>query len=94
MIYVTRLDGTELVLNCELIVTIEKTPDTLITLTNGERLLVRESVPEIVERTIGYRNRVYRGPGIVLSGGSEGPPGSGPPPGTGTGSGTGNTGES
>lgn len=86
MIYVTRLDGTEMVLNCELIVTIEKTPDTLVTMTTGERLLVRESVGELVERTVGYRNRVYRGPGLMLAG-HDPPTGTGP--GTGTGTGTG-----
>ena len=78
MIYLTRLDGTELVVNCDLIVTVEKTPDTLITLINGERLLVRESVPEVVERAVGYRHRVYRGPAVIT------PAPEPPPSGTGT----------
>jgi flagellar protein FlbD len=64
MIYVTRLDGTEVVVNTDLIVTIERTPDTVLTLVTGGRLLVKESVEEVVERSIGYRHRIFRGPGL------------------------------
>ena len=39
MISVTRLGGTEVVINTDLIVTVEKTPDTVITLTNGDRIM-------------------------------------------------------
>ena len=90
MIYVTRLDGTELVVNCELILTVEKTPDTLITLTNGERLLVREPVAEVIERTVGYRHRVYRDPevGRVDTGRVMTETGAGTGTGTGTGTDT------
>ena len=63
MIVVTRLDGTELVVNVDLIVTIERTPDTVITLTTGDRIMVKETLPEIVERAINYRHRVLEGPG-------------------------------
>ena len=41
MIFVTRLDGTELVVNVDLIITIEKTPDTVLTLTTGDRIMVQ-----------------------------------------------------
>ena len=41
MIAVTRLDGTELVVNVDLIVTIERTPDTVLTLTTGDRIMVQ-----------------------------------------------------
>lgn len=62
MIMVTRLNGTEFVLNAELIKTIEHTPDTIVTLTNGDRLMVRESMREVLERAIDYgrRLRSYR----------------------------------
>jgi flagellar protein FlbD len=58
MIYVTRLDQTTLVVNAELIVTVESTPDTLLTLNNGHQFLVRDTVADVVARTIEYRRQV------------------------------------
>jgi flagellar protein FlbD len=49
MIYVTRLNHTSVVLNCDLIEHIEATPDTVITLTTGQRITVRESARELIE---------------------------------------------
>lgn len=54
MITVTRLNEESLVVNAELIKMIEATPDTIITLLNGERLIVREPVKEVVKRAIEY----------------------------------------
>ena len=54
MITVTRLNDSQFVLNAELIKTIEKTPDTVITLINGDRVLVKEPVDEIVRKAIEY----------------------------------------
>ena len=54
MITVTRLNNKAIVLNAELIKTVESTPDTLITLINGDRMLVTESLEEIVQRAIEY----------------------------------------
>ncbi|MCG8406215.1 MAG: flagellar FlbD family protein [Phycisphaerales bacterium] len=54
MITVTRLNKESLIINAELIKTIEATPDTIITLLNGERLIVKEPVKEIVKRAIEY----------------------------------------
>lgn len=59
MIRVSRLDGSELVINAELIELIEPTPDTIITLTTERKLIVRESVDEVIARVIAYRNRAY-----------------------------------
>ena len=64
MITVTRLAGTEVVINTDLIVTIEKTPDTVITLTTGDRIMVRESVEDVVARAAEFRHRVLQGPGV------------------------------
>lgn len=64
MILLTRLDGTEVVVNTDLIVTVERTPDTMLTLVTGGRILVRESVDEVVDRSVGYRHRIFRGPGL------------------------------
>lgn len=59
MIRVTRLDHSELVINAELIETVESTPDTVITLTTGKKLLVAEEVEEIVRRVMEYRRHVH-----------------------------------
>ncbi|MDP4094790.1 MAG: flagellar FlbD family protein [Bacillota bacterium] len=58
MIRVTRLNGTNFVLNCELIETVEATPDTVITTTNGKKLVVTEGVEEIVEKVIEYKGKI------------------------------------
>jgi len=58
VIYVTRLDGSELVINAELIETVEQRPDTVISLTTGHKLVVQQSAAEIIERVIAYRQRV------------------------------------
>jgi len=54
MITVTRLNGKEFIVNAELIKLLESTPDTMITLLNGERLLVKESLEEVVKRAVEY----------------------------------------
>jgi flagellar protein FlbD len=64
MISLTRLAGSEVVINTDLIVTVEKTPDTVITLTTGDRIMVKESVEEVVERAAAFRYRVLQGPGV------------------------------
>ena len=67
MIWVTRLDDTELAVNSDLILTVESTPDTVLALTNGERLLVKQTVPEIIERVLAFRRQVMQGP-VVKAG--------------------------
>ena len=58
MITVTRLNDQPLVLNAELIKTVESTPDTLITLINGDRMMVKESMEEIVRKAVEYGRQV------------------------------------
>jgi flagellar protein FlbD len=58
MIEVTRLNGTPIVLNSDLIKTAEASPDTMLTLINGEKLIVRESCAEVTERVLEYRARL------------------------------------
>jgi len=65
MIYLTRLDGQELVVNAEHILTVEATPDTVLHLTTGLRLMVREPVAAVVERVAAWRRRLVDGPEIV-----------------------------
>jgi flagellar protein FlbD len=58
MINVTRLDSSPLILNSDLIEYIEITPDTVITLTTGQSLRVRESAEEVVRRIVGFRRSI------------------------------------
>ena len=55
MIPVTRLDGSTLILNDEQIAWIDTHPDTMISMMNGEKLLVRETPDELVERSRQFR---------------------------------------
>ena len=65
MITVSRLDGSEVVVNAELIELIEATPDTHLTLTDGKRLIVRETPEVVVARVIAYRRTAYGPPRAV-----------------------------
>lgn len=55
MIKLTRLDGEVFVLNAELIRYVESRPDTYVTLVSGERVLVRESMDEVMQRAVNYQ---------------------------------------
>ncbi len=58
MIELTRLNGRPMMLNSDLIKTAEASPDTMLTLINGEKLIVREEIGEVVERILAYRARL------------------------------------
>ena len=58
MIQLTRLNGTSIVLNSDLIKIAESSPDTMLTLINGEKIIVRESCTDIVELVVAYRSRL------------------------------------
>jgi flagellar protein FlbD len=62
MIVVHRLNGKEFVVNCELIKYVESTPDTMITLAGGEKIMVKESVPDVIAATMKYKQEVFRFP--------------------------------
>jgi flagellar protein FlbD len=55
MIEVTRLNGNRMILNSDLIKTAEASPDTMLTLIHGEKLIVRESCEEILQKVLVYR---------------------------------------
>lgn len=55
MIKLTRLGGEPFVLNAELIRYIEARPDTFITLTSGERIVVQETVDDVLNRAVEYQ---------------------------------------
>ena len=59
MIQLTRLNGNPLVVNSDLIKYAEASPDTVLTLVNGEKIVVLESCAEVVRRTAEYRAQVF-----------------------------------
>ena len=60
MITVTRLNGKQVVVNAELIRTVEANPDTTITLINGDHIIVKESMDQVVERSVEYGQRLRK----------------------------------
>jgi flagellar protein FlbD len=58
LIQLTRLNGKVFVLNAELIRTIEERPDTTVTLVNGDTLIVKEAMDEVVRRAVEYARAV------------------------------------
>lgn len=61
MITLTRLNGQPFVLNAEKIRYVEQTPDTMVCCDNGEKLMVRETLTEVIQRAIEY-SRLIRKP--------------------------------
>lgn len=58
MIRVTRMNGVEFVVNAELIEFIDSTPDTIITLTNGRKFVLKDLPDEVVDKVIAYRRAI------------------------------------
>jgi flagellar protein FlbD len=75
MIWLTRLNHAPIVLNSDLIEHIDVTPDTVVTLTTGQILRVRETADEVVARIVEFRRRLH-GPEVRVSD----PPEETPPP--------------
>ncbi|MGB9779303.1 flagellar FlbD family protein [Caldanaerobacter sp.] len=61
MIYVTKLNDEQFVLNADLIESIEKTPDTVISLTTGKKIVVKETPEEVVKKVIEYKRKIFAG---------------------------------
>lgn len=59
MIKVTRFNGKEFYVNCELIEFLESTPDTVISTTTGKKIVVTESVEEIINKIIQFKSKLY-----------------------------------
>lgn len=57
MIKVKRLNGKEFVVNSDLIEFVEETPDTVISLTTGKKVVVQESVDEVIEKVIEFKGK-------------------------------------
>lgn len=61
MIELTNIRGNSFILNCDLIETLEATPDTVITIISGKKYIVSESIEEIVEKVLEYKRKLCIG---------------------------------
>ena len=59
MIEITKLDGTKTLINQDLIETVESTPDTVITLTTGRKIITKETRQDIDKLVKSYRKEIY-----------------------------------
>lgn len=60
MIVCEKLNGATIVINADLIECVEETPDVMITLQNGKKILVKTTIHEIIEKVLAYRHEVYK----------------------------------
>lgn len=60
MILVTKLNDEKFTLNCELFETVFENPDTTIRLTNGHIYIVKESMEEVIEKTVVYKKEIFQ----------------------------------
>ena len=58
MIKVRKINGEEIIINAELIETVEARPDTTISLVTGNKIIVKDTVAEVIEKVIEYRRFV------------------------------------
>jgi len=59
MIEVTRMNGTRLIVNAELIEAVEETPDTVLTLTSGKKIIVQEDSRQIRDAVIQFKREIF-----------------------------------
>jgi flagellar protein FlbD len=64
MIALRRLNNQPIMVNPDLIESLEATPDTVVTLTSGNKLIVRDTMDEVRERIVEFKRRIY-GPEAV-----------------------------
>jgi flagellar protein FlbD len=66
MILVTRLNGSTFWISSEQIEFIESTPDTVVTLLSGKKVVIKESADDLIRRIIQYRRQLFAGPEILV----------------------------
>lgn len=66
MIYVTKMNGQEILINNDLIETVEETPNTIITLTTGKKVIVKESSEQLLQKVIAFKHKINEGDFIKL----------------------------
>ncbi|MFC1692526.1 flagellar FlbD family protein [Candidatus Latescibacterota bacterium] len=62
MIKLTRINDSAIVINAEHIEFVEALPDTIVTMTNGQKILVKEPLDDVIERTKDYKRSIIKGP--------------------------------
>ena len=67
MVLLHRLNNDAVTVNAAHIVTVETTPDTLITLSTGEKMLVRDTTEDVIKKVVEYLRSLNRGPMLVAS---------------------------
>ena len=60
MITVTKINDRDVVVNCDLIELIEKTPDTTLTMTTGKKIIVLDTVEDILNKVVAYKGRINK----------------------------------
>jgi len=60
MISVTRLNDKEYIINSDLIESLEANPDTTITMTTGKKIIVKESIDEVIDKVTTYKRKIYK----------------------------------
>jgi flagellar protein FlbD len=61
MIPITRLDGQAVYVNADLIMFLESSPETILTLENGKKVTVKESIPQVIDEIVKFKARCYPG---------------------------------
>lgn len=59
MIKLIGFNNKEIVLNCELIEKIEEVPETLVTLVSGKKVMVKDTVDEVIDKVIDYKRKIH-----------------------------------
>jgi flagellar protein FlbD len=59
LIPVTRLNGQEVYVNADLVLFLESSPETILTLQNGKKITVKETIPQVVDRIVKFKSRCY-----------------------------------
>jgi flagellar protein FlbD len=72
MIRVTRMNNRPLIVNSDLIEHIEETPDTVVSLTTGQKFIVLEDAEELIRRVIAFRHLIVTGPANSSNSGDYG----------------------
>ena len=59
MIKVTRLNGQEVYVNADLVLFVESSPETILTLENGKKITVKETIPQVIDRVVEFKSRCF-----------------------------------
>lgn len=65
MVKVTKLNGNDIIVNSDLIEFIESTPDTIITLTTGKKLIIKDTIEDVIAKIINFKKKVFDLPEII-----------------------------